>query len=220
MSPRESEKSTSLPVDSPLARLLSAHENTGFITLLDKSSLSRKRVVFLKALILNVGLLPLMTWLTYTIVVRDVLTTLPTNPMGIFHLSQDLIIIWAVSSLLINTTIPFFFGECPLRLRRGFRPIDVVFLSLPTLDSSLPPDVHFEHYQRLAACADPNIAYTCFQPLLTGDTSFIISYPAILDAYNLIDSGEIDVEELDSVLWMRRNVNWSICQVSKVEQTA
>ena len=175
----------------------------------------------MKALILNVGLLPLAIWLAYIIAMRDIFTTkLEMVPMTAFFLAQDIIIIWAIFSLFVNTTIPFFFSECYLRLRHGFRPIEVVFLSLPNLDSSLPDDMHFEHYQRLAVCADPNITYTSFQPSLIGGTSCTIIYSAILDAYKLIDSGEIGIDELDSVVWMRGKATWGVCQVCKVEEKA
>jgi hypothetical protein len=138
------------------------------------------------------------------------------DPMSIFYLVQDCIIIWAIVSLVINTTIPFFFGECFLRLRRGFRPIEVVFLLLPTPDSRVPDDMHLEHYQRLAACADPSFTYTCLQPSLVGK-SCVITYSAIHAAYKMIDAGEISIEELDSVVWMRGKVIWGACQVSKAE---
>jgi hypothetical protein len=160
-----------------------------------------------------------MTWLAYIIVMRDIFTTrLEMVPMTAFYLAQDVIIIWAIFSLFVNTTIPFFFGECYLRLRRGFRPIEVVFLSLPNFDSSLPDDMHFEHYQRLATCADPYLSYTSFQSSLIRGTSCVITHSAILDAYKLIDSGEIDIDQLDSVVWMRGKVNWGVCQLCKVEE--
>jgi hypothetical protein len=158
-----------------------------------------------------------MTWLAYIIVKRNIFTTLEPVPMTVFYLAQDCVILLAIFSLVVNTTIPFFFGECFLRLRRGFRPIEVVFLSLPTLDSSLPDSMHFEHYQRLAACADPSLTYTTFQPSLIVGTSCVIAYSAILDAYRLIDAGEVSVEELDAVVWMRGKSIWGVCQVSRVE---
>ena len=150
---------------------------------------------------------------------RDIFTTkLEMIPMAAFYLAQDIVIIWAIISLFVNTTLPFFFGECYLRLRRGFRPVEVVFLFLPNPDSSLPDDMHFEHYQQLAACADPSLTYTSLQPSLICGTSCTVTYSAILDAYKLIESGEIDVDELDSVVWMRRKEAWDVCQVSKAEE--
>jgi hypothetical protein len=161
-----------------------------------------------------------MAWLAYTIVVRDVLTPFDMSdiPMTAFYLSQDLVIVWAIFSLFAHTTIPFFFRECILRIRRGFRPIEVVFLSLPPLDTSLPDGMDVEHYQRLAVCTEPSVMHTSFASL-SGHASCIIAYPAILDAYKLMDSGEITADELDSVVWRReRGVWWSIGQVHKEEE--
>jgi hypothetical protein len=161
-----------------------------------------------------------MAWLAYIIVVRDILTPLDMSniPMTTFYLSQDLVIVWAIFSLFTNTTIPFFFCECLLRIRRGFRPIEVVFHSLPPPDRTLPDGMDLEHYQRLAVCTEPSVMHTSFAPL-SGHASCSIAYPAIFDAYNLIDSGEITVDELDSIIWKREGADWwGIGQVHKGDE--
>ena len=150
---------------------------------------------------------------------RNMFTDLDLTPMSIFCLGQDIIILWAIFSLFINTTIPFLFGECVLRLRCGFRSTEVVFLTLPAPDSSLSEVVNLEHVQRLVACSDPNLAYANFHSSLTGGTSCTIAYSVIQDAYKLIDSGEIDVEELDSVVWVRGTGVWGVCQFCEAEES-
>ena len=225
-----------LPIDTPLACLLSTHDDPrhgGFFTLVDSSSLSRKRfvvislpyfccltdisnfrIVFSMTFILNICVLALMTWLAFMIVMRDILTPFEVVPITAFYLTQDLVTVWAIYSLLVNTTIPFFFGECILRLRRGFRPIEVIFLSLPM---ELSDGIHFEQYQCLAACAIPSLTCSSFRSSLIGNVTCVIPYSAIHDAYSLIDSGKIGVSQLDSIVWRRENGAWIGCEICKGE---
>jgi hypothetical protein len=44
------------------------------------------------------------------------------------------------------------------------------------------------------------------------------AYPIILEAYNLIDNGELDEAVLESAMWRQENGIWSVHAVRKMDE--
>ena len=177
--------------------------------------------ILIKHLILNIGILILTTWLVYAAVMRDVFATHSTPPFTIAcFIAQDVVVIWAIYSIFITTTIPFFLGECRIRLRWGFRPVEVIFIrALPSemsIDSLACRDLHMNHYRRLATGPLKSRLYTNLWSFITSD-SWVLVDSAVIEAYDLIDNGEIDETLLESTVWWQENGAWRIYEVRRTD---
>ncbi|KAF9466051.1 hypothetical protein BDZ94DRAFT_1319703 [Collybia nuda] len=206
--------------NSALARLLSKHDDrrqNGFITHLDRAPLSHKRKAFVRGLLMNLGLIGFIAWLVSAIITQSVYSPTPTPVMTALCVTQDLIIAWAIYSILITTTIPFFMRECRLRLRCGFRPTEVVFRKPPVLSTNLSDEERAELYRRFVTRSmDPHLIYASFWSFLTSEL-WVSEHLAIMEAHDLIDKGDIDEGSLESALLRQENGTWSICEICKTD---
>jgi len=144
-------------------------------------------------------------------VMRDVVGSHEAPFMTTLCIAQDLVVFWAIYSMFITTTIPFFFGECCLRLRCGFRPTEVIFIKpIPDQVTDYSNTSRIQHYRRLAT--NSHHSYTSIWSFMTGE-SWVFVHAAVLDAYNLIDNGEVDEGVLESAIWWQEGGSWSVYQV-------
>jgi hypothetical protein len=238
MSPKLSLKFTPI-LDDALARLLSTHDDrqhSGFITHLDRAPTSHKRFVFYfcpnynphnitfksrkafaKGLIMNLALLALIFWLISVSITLDIYSPTFTPVMTALCVAQDFIIAWAIYSMLITTTIPFFLRECRLRLCGGFRPTEVVLRRPPVLSECLSDEERVEHYRRFVSRSmDSHLIYANFWSFLTSEL-WVSEHIAILEAHRLIDSGEIDEGWLEAALLRQENGLWNVYEISKID---
>ncbi|RDB20885.1 hypothetical protein Hypma_012065 [Hypsizygus marmoreus] len=166
---------------------------------------------------MNACLLLIIAWLISATILRDVFTPLETPVLIAFYVTQDLIIAWALYSILATTTIPFLLGECRLRMRCGFRPTEVVFRRPPMLDKGLSQAECVEQYRRFVARSmDPYLIYASVSSFMTNEL-WVSAYPAIMDAYDLIDRGEVNEGSLESAIWLQKDGTWSVCELCKIE---
>lgn len=166
---------------------------------------------------MNLALLALIAWLVSATVAQGVYSPAPAPVMTALCVTQDLIIAWAVYSILVTTTVPFLLCECRLRLRSGFRPTEVVLRRPPVLPVRLSDEERAQLYARFVARSmDPHVVYASFWSFLTSEL-WVSEHRAVMEAHDMIDKGEIDEGILESALLKQENGAWSICEISKMD---
>jgi hypothetical protein len=134
---------------------------------------------------------------------------------------QNIVIAAAISILLRSTTIPFFFGECRLRLLHGFRPSEVVIRKSPAISrqTHVTDEQHMEHYWRASTHAiNPRLLYSSASAMLSSDY-WTVEYSAVLDALRRISAGEIDEEDLEFAIWKQDSENvWSVYELWRMHE--
>lgn len=231
-----------LSSDSFLAQFLSQHDlplRHGFITRLDRSPVARKRCVFLssllhnvlipasrlaflKALLLNLFVLLLTSALAAISIVRDLMSPLPTPVKLAFCITQDILIGSAIVVLIRSTTIPFFFGECRLRILYGFRPSEIIIRKPPTiplmLNSNVSEDQRLERFWRIATRAvNPELLYSNTSAILSSDY-WTLEYRAVFDAIRRIEDGQFAEEALEFSIWKQDHGIWNVCELWRMHE--
>jgi hypothetical protein len=193
---------TFLPVDSPLARIFSAHHgHTGFITRLDRTSLSRKRLLFLRSLVYNVGLLAAIVTL---FIFHDFSFNVPRSLRWTFRITQGFVLFWAISVLYLTTFAPFFLGECRLRYKYGFRHTELVIRRAPP--ESRAPSHHL--CQAALRAINPALLYSNPASILAPDF-WVLEHLVIMDIYAAMTAGQVNEEDLEFTLWREHDGIWS-----------
>ncbi|KAF8963436.1 hypothetical protein BDZ97DRAFT_2075900 [Flammula alnicola] len=222
-----------LPRSSLLADFLSRHDDplrSGFITRLDRSPVAVKRVTFIKALALNVAILLFVLCVAMLSFIHDFnfMGTLPLRTKFVVWAIQSTVIASAIIILLRSTTIPFFFGECRLRIMYGFRPSEVIIRKPPAPTSTLnnndrkshsTEDQCMEQYWRTAIRAiNPKFLYSNTSAILSLEY-WTVEYSAVFDALRSISAGEIDEESLEFSIWKQNSEGvWTVCELWRMHE--
>lgn len=119
----------------------------------------------------------------------------------------------ALYKLLLPITLPFFLGECRVRLRYGFRSTELV-IRTPTGARNVPnrtlsDEERLGEWLSTKRAMDPDFVY--HNPgALTSIDFWELTYDAILDAYDQVDKGEIDESQLDLGMWREEDGVWGV----------
>ena len=161
-----------------------------------------------------------------------------TNPLSLFSRLtawsvQNMVIACAILVLFRSTSIPFFFGECRLRLVDGFRSSELIIRRSPppTPTPTLAPssftrksfysseNEHMEHQWRAAIRAiNPRLLYSTTSAMLSPDY-WTLEYSAVFDALRRIASGEIQEEDFEFSIWKQSPDNvWCSCELWRIHE--
>jgi hypothetical protein len=129
---------------------------------------------------------------------------------------------FAILVLLRSTTVPFFWGECRLRFRYGFRASELIIRKPPkagsTLQSHLPEDQRLERHWRMATRAvNPKLLYSNGSALLSSEY-WIMEYSAVFDAMERIAVGDFDEESLEFAIWKQDKGTWNSCELWRMHE--
>ncbi|KJA23595.1 hypothetical protein HYPSUDRAFT_54301 [Hypholoma sublateritium FD-334 SS-4] len=144
---------------------------------------------------------------------------------------QNMIIACAILVLLRSTSIPFFFGECRLRLVYGFRSSELIIRRSPPPTPTPTPsgftgkgfysseNQHMEHQWRAAIRAiNPRLLYSTTSAMLSPDY-WTLEYSAVFDAMRRIAAGEIREEDLEFSIWKQTPDNmWCACELWRMHE--
>ncbi|PPQ67702.1 hypothetical protein CVT24_002758 [Panaeolus cyanescens] len=224
MKPNGASRFKSLPKNSSLSLFLSRHDDaicSGFITRLDRSPVSTKKVVFFKALAWNLTVLFLITGLAIWTVVSDLMSTTPTSLKLAITLTKNLLLVTAALIVITSTSIPFFLGECRLRAIYGFRPSELVIRKPPkrtSLEATTHEDQRLERYWRMASRAiNPDMLYSNASAALS-PCYWTVEYRAVLDAMLCIGKGSFELEDLEFSIWKQHGGKWSACELWRMHE--
>jgi len=212
-----------LPPISPLAHFLAQHDDPfhrGFITRLDRSPVATKRILFFKAFALNIIVLLCLATLAAVTIVRDLYSPLPSQFRLAICITQDVLIGSAIMVLIRSTTIPFFLGECRLRILYGFRPSEVVIRKPPIIPTMLnnTEDQRMERYWRIATRAvNPDLLYSNASAILSPEY-WTVEYSAVFDAIRRIADGEFEEDALEFAIWKQNNGIWNVCELWRMHE--
>jgi hypothetical protein len=234
-----SSKFKQLPRNCSLAQFLTKHDDqlhNGFITRLDRSSIHLKRysfrivslqfpfltfsfrISFLKAFTLNFFLLAFLGGLASFIIYNDVsFSSRSSLRLGVC-ITKNLLISWAMIVLLRSTAVPFFLGECRLRLCYGFRIAEIVIRKPPATLHTRLSDQRIEKYWHIATRAvNPKLLYSRAGAMLSKDY-WTLEYAAVLDAYTSIGKDEFQEEDLEFSIWKQENGVWNACELWRTHE--
>lgn len=137
-------------------------------------------------------------------------------------LSWPSFIFWLLVDASLFTSIPrvlwsFASGQLWMRLRCGFRDAEIVFRK-PTgytrsSINSLPPDQFQTAYTNsIYRAIDPqflksNVGFN------TRSGFWVLDYSAPIDAYKLVDSGQVSLDMFELSVWQRFDGNWAVWDV-------
>jgi len=197
-----------------LTQLFSRHNKDGFITRLDRSSVYSKRFNFAKGFAANITILLSLGWLVTTIVKHDLAAPLPRAFKTAACLTQYLLIAWAIITILLSTSFPFFFGECRLRLIHGFRPTEIIIRDIPTrvhsrthVRGSAGKGHEYQNWKSILRSIDARLVF--YNPLaLLSEDFWILDYDAVLHAYKLITAGKLDEADFEFAIWRPEQGVW------------
>ncbi|PPQ65467.1 hypothetical protein CVT26_000107 [Gymnopilus dilepis] len=215
-----------LAPSSLLAQFLSQHDDSlrhGFITRIDRSPVSRKRLAFLKALFLNILILLFTTTFAAVTIVRDLMSPLPASMKLASCITQDVLIASAIFVLVRSTIIPFFFDECRLRILYGFRPSEIVIRRPPSImpltsNKEVSEDQRLERYWRVATRAvNPELLYSNASAILSSDY-WTLEYRAIFDAMRCLEEDQFKEEDLEFSIWKQEDGVWSVCELWRMHE--
>ncbi|KAH9479558.1 hypothetical protein JR316_0008153 [Psilocybe cubensis] len=197
--------------DLRLARFLSKHDdplNRGFITRLDHSPIAMKRLAFFRALLLNTFILIALTILSFIMISQFLLSPPSTPTQTLMCITHDFIVASAIVVLIRSTLLPFFCGECRLRVAYGFRPSEIVIRRAPLLG---------KEYNRhtIARAVNPALLYSNVSAMLSSDY-WTLEYTIILDALNRISKGEFPEDVLEFSVWKQREQTWHVWELWKM----
>lgn len=155
-------------------------------------------------------------------VLKDLLSPLPTSLRLAALVTQDVLIVTALLVLIRSTTIPFFWGECRLRIRYGFRQSEVLIRTPPTcpsmLNNNVPEEQRMERSWRMATRAvNPELLYSNASAMLSSDY-WTVEYCAVFDALCCITAGEFTEEDLEFAVWKQDNGIWNVCELWRMHE--
>jgi hypothetical protein len=153
-----------------------------------------------------------------------------------FALTQDLIVIISFWVLLRSTLIPFFYGECRLRSRHGFRETEIVIRRSPRSlrlekltvangnnDNGNKSDLgmiakSIDTFSRTAQrLISPQLLYYRTSALLSKDY-WTLEYAALLDACRAVSDGEITEDIFEFSVWKQEHGRWTACELWRLQE--
>ena len=156
-------------------------------------------------------------------IIRDILSPLPAHFRLTICITQNLIIASSIIVLVRSTTIPFFFGECRLRIFYGFQASEIVIRKPPTMslklnNSNTTEDQRMEKYWRIATRAvNPELLYSNASAMLSSEY-WTVEYRAVFDALRSIAAGEFQEEDLEFAIWKQDNNTWNVCELWRMHE--
>ena len=155
-------------------------------------------------------------------IIRDILSPLPAHFRLALCITQNLIIASSIIVLVRSTTIPFFFGECRLRIFYGFQASEIVIRKPPTmslkLNNSTTEDQRMEKYWRIATRAvNPELLYSNASAMLSSEY-WTVEYRAVFDALRRIAAGEFQEEDLEFAIWKQDSKIWNACELWRMHE--
>ncbi|KXN86590.1 hypothetical protein AN958_09894 [Leucoagaricus sp. SymC.cos] len=210
-----------LPADSALAQTFARHDDelhSGFITRLDRTPASRKRLLFVRSLIYNFAILTGSMTLAVAFISRSMTINIPQSLRLTFIFTQGLLLLWAISVLLISTTFPFFLGECRLRWKYGFKPTEVVVRQSPPEESTRSSDHRTtkRHWHAALRAIDPTLVYSNPVSILSRDF-WVMEHTIILDIYASMESGRLNEDDLEFTIWKECDGLWLGLELWKLQ---
>ena len=180
------------------------------------------RFNFAKGLVANVCILASLGWLVTTIVTHDLAAPLPRALKTAACLTQYLLIAWAIITILLSTSFPFFFGECRLRLIHGFRPVEIVIRDIPSgihaktqLPGGASKGQECQSWKSILRGIDSRLVF--YNPLAFFSEDFwILDYDAVMHAYNLIAEGKLDETNFEFAIWRPEQGIWKSHEAWKI----
>jgi hypothetical protein len=224
-----------LPTASPLSRFLSKHDashHSGFITRLDRSPVKSKTITFLKSLALNIGITLFILTVCTLSLFRCHHSGFPPNVVTSLWLTQNALVFSAVAVLARSTIVPFFLGECRLRVCYSFRATEIIIqrpaasaLMLPQSQSQGDKEKgYYEHhaeyqYWRMALHAiHPSRCYAAASALLSPEY-WMQEYDVVFDALRSIAAGEFEEDALEFSIWKQDAGRvWNVCELWRMHE--
>lgn len=201
--------------DDALARIFSKHDDKlhqGFITRLDRTPLSRKRLSFTHGLIYNLIILTGSSAFVVLFILRGFnALNVPESMRLTLSVTQGLLLLWAVCVLALSTSVPFFFGECRLRWKYGFKPTEVIVRRPPPPEPSQNTSDETAAGSRWRAslrAINPALLYSNPGSILSDDF-WVMDYAVILDIYASMERGELQEENLEFTAWKECGGVWT-----------
>jgi len=174
------------------------------------------RFTFAKALALNVLVLFFCTGFIWAIVIRNFFAPFPTSLKYSALVTQDILFILSLYVIIQSTTIPFFSGECLLRIRYGFRPSEIIIRKLPNtsmFNANTSENQRIRRYWHMAVHAiNPRHLYLNASALLSSEY-WTIEYSTVFDALQCISLNEFAEEDLEFAVWKQDNGIWSVYEL-------
>jgi hypothetical protein len=138
-------------------------------------------------------------------------------------LTQNLVIVSAVIVLVHSTTIPFFLGECRLRILYGFQASEILIrkppiMSLKLNNNNATEDQRMEKYWRIATRAfNPELLYSNVNAMLSSEY-WTVEYHVVFDALKRIAAGEFEEEDFEFSIWKQDNEIWNACELWRMHE--
>ncbi|KAJ3566919.1 hypothetical protein NP233_g6695 [Leucocoprinus birnbaumii] len=200
--------------DNALARIFSKHDDathSGFITRLDRTPVSRKRLFFARSLIYNLAILLGSATLIIVVILRGYAPNVPESLRLTLSITQGMLLLWTTAVLVFSTSIPFFFGECRMRWKYGFRSTEVIVRRSPpeSCQKTSQDSANAQGHWRVSSRAiNPTLLYSNPTSMLSGDF-WVMEYSMILNIYASMAKGELNEEDLEFTAWKECGGVWS-----------
>lgn len=183
------------------------------------------RYIFLIPLGFNLLLAGIVVWGTVSTGYHAVLSILfgeLMRPQSTWNVSWPRYIITLIVDVVVYTQLPpillkFATGHLWMRLRYGFRPVEIVFRK-PTgaqhlKIKDLPPQEYHTAYMNSilhaidARLLNHNVGYN------TRDGFWVLEYTAAIDAFKLAQTGKIPIETWELSVWQKIEGKWCVWPV-------
>ncbi|KAG7445946.1 uncharacterized protein BT62DRAFT_143987 [Guyanagaster necrorhizus] len=203
-----------VPIGSPVYSLLCKYDtgHGSFITHLDRMPISMKVGIFLIPFTFNTIMATLIAWRAISASTRYHITAflfvgelMPKHkaepPSSWFWFCINILIDIFVYQFMFPVVKKFVLGHLWLRIRWGFRPIEIVFRKPTGLRrgslNKLPPDeFQLAYTQSIFQAIDPNFLKTNVG-YNTRIGFWSVEYEAPMSAYSLVEDGIVDLEYWD-----------------------
>lgn len=192
----------------PPGPVLSVFQEVQLIRSMHNCNLPCPRFNFAKGFAANVCILASLGWLVTTIVMHDLAAPLPRAFKTAACLTQYLLITWAIITILLSTSFPFFFGECRLRLTHGFRPVEIVIRDIPSrIHASAGKDHECQSWKSILRGIDSRLVF--YNPLaFLSEDFWTLDYDAVMHARKLIAEGKLDESDFEFAIWRLEQGVW------------
>jgi len=226
-----------LSTATPLSQFFSKHDashHSGFITRLDRSPVKSKTITFLKSLALNIGITLFILTICTLSLFRSQHSNFPPNVVMSLWLTQNALVFSAVAVLARSTVVPFFLGECRLRMCYGFRATEIIIqrpaastLMLPQSKSqgdkekgyaSCDHHVEYQYWRMALHAIHPSRCYAAASALLSPEY-WMQEYEVVFDALRSIAAGQFEEDALEFSIWKQDAERvWNVCELWRMHE--
>ncbi|PFH51904.1 hypothetical protein AMATHDRAFT_84823 [Amanita thiersii Skay4041] len=197
---------------SPFTQLLTRRQgrhSVAFLTRLDRSSVYTKRLRFLKGLSISSTISLFLTWLIASSLTHDLAANVTPAFRTSMRLTQNILIAWAIFIVLTSTVLPFFLGECRLRLKYGFRPTEINISRLAQKKAPVTYSLNSRYWRTLMLRnINPRFAFYNLGSFLS-EHFWMLDYGTIVEAYQLIATNKADESQFEFALWYQHHDVWT-----------